>query len=1138
MFNRHFLLTGVLSSILSVGVVHLALAIPPDEKGTPAGKDSLSGNWKPRVEKASDEGELAIGQFRVPEGFKVDLVAAEPMLANPVAFHIDERGRFYVVETFRFKDGVIDVRDVMTWLDDDTASRTVAARRAMVTKHLGEEGVAKLERASDRIKLIEDTDGDGKADRHSVFADGWNKLEDGVASGVISRNAAVYVANVPALYLLQDTDGDGRHDPAAAKTLHYGYGNRYAYLGHDLHGLVFGPDGKLYFSMGDRGLNIEQSVDGKLVSNPDSGSVLRCNPDGSDLELVHTGLRNPQELAFDRYGNLFTGDNNCDGGDAARWVHVVEGGDSGWRIGYQHQEFPGFRGPWNTERLWDPNTKTPGLYMLPPLANLKASGPSGLTYNPGTGMPAKHDNSFFLADFRGGPGNSGIHELVNKPKGATFEVDQKIFASNLLPTDVDFGPQGGMYYTEWTAGWDLPGKGRIYRIHDPKVTAEPIVAEVKKLLAEDFSKRKPMDLIRLLEHKDMRVRQKAQFALADRGQESVKLLTALAKATTHDQLARIHAVWALGQVGRKSPAVVEAIVPLLSDQDPEIRAQAAKVLGDAKVAGALDGLIKLMSDDSSRVRFFAAQSLGKLGDRRATPAIVRMIEENDDRDPYLRHAGVMALLGINDPDPLRATLSQAKPAARVAVLLALRRQRSPEVAQFLTDPDPRIVLEAARAINDEPIEAAMPALAALIQHPKGLAEPVLARVVNANYRLGNKDAAEALVGLAKNDDVPALYRVDALKLLGQWEQVPGRNHITGVWNPLPPRDGAVATEAAAPALADLLTKGPDEVRIAAAGLAETLKIDQSDVLYRLASSTEVSPKVRAAALHSLAGRNDERLAGAVQAALKDPDASVRREAIALQARLPEGTSRLAPLLETGTIQEQQAVLAALAASEGAEPDPVLSGALDRLSAGAIPPEVQLDVLEAAAKRRTTSAEIAQKLDAIEAKRPKDDPLAEYRETLAGGDAQLGEKIFEERADVSCIKCHSVNGFGGNAGPDLAGVGAKHPREYLLESLLLPPAKIAEGWEAVIVRLKNGEVISGIVKGETDQDLVLNVITDPTRGIIKPVTVKKKDIDRRRGGQSAMPEGLVKALSKRDVRNLIEYLASLKEPSKQPQAQGN
>jgi len=1114
MSNRHLPRRRALCAcalVLSTGLA--ALAIPPDDKGTPAGRSSLP-PWKPRVEKASDEAELAIGQFRLPEGFKADLVAAEPMLANPVCFHIDERGRFYVVETFRFKDGVIDVRDVMDWLSDDTACQTVADRRAMVKKWRGDKGVAELERASDRIKLIEDTDGDGKADKHSVFGDGWNKLEDGVASGVLARNGQVYFANVPALYTLKDSDGDGRADEQ--KILHSGYGVRYAYLGHDLHGLIFGPDGKLYFSMGDRGLNIEKSVDGHNVSNTVSGSVLRCNPDGSELELVHTGLRNPQELAFDQYGNLFTGDNNCD-------------------AGYQHQEFPGHRGPWNTERLWDPTTKTPGLYMLPPVANLKASGPSGLTYSPGTGLPQKYNDSFYLADFRGGPGNSGIWQLVNKPKGATFEVEQRMFASNILPTDVDFGPQGGMFYTEWTAGWDLPGKGRIYRISEKQSLGEPVVADVRKLLAEDFSNRKQMDVVRLLEHPDMRVRQKAQFTLAERGEESTKILTALAKATTHDQLARIHAVWALGQIGRKSPPAVAALLPLLSDSDPEIRAQSAKLLGDSKVAAALDGLIKLLSDDSARVRFFAAQSLGKLGDRKATPAVLKMIEDNDDRDPYLRHAGVMAMLGIKDPDPLRATIAQSKPAVRVAALLTLRRMRSPTVAEFLHDPDPRIVLEAARAINDEPIEEAMPDLAELIEKPQGLSEHVLARVVGANYRLGTEDAANALVALAKRDDVPEKFRVDALEVLGQWENVPGRNHVTGVWNPLPPRDASVVTEAAAPALAGLLRTAPDNVRIAAAGLAEKLGVDQSDELFALASSADGPPKVRAAALRSLAAKNDPRVAEVVKTALNDPDEGVRLEAIALQAKLPEGVETLAPRLSEGSPREQQAVFAALGDAKSDAADGMLSEALDRLLAGQVPPEVQLDVVDAAAKRQ--SAEVKEKLEKFQAGRPKDDPLADYRLTLAGGDAQLGEKIFEERADVSCVKCHSVNGVGGNAGPDLAGVGAKHPREYLLESIVVPPAKIAEGWEAIVVRLKNGDVVSGIVKGETDQDLVLNVIVDPTRGIVRPMTVKKKDIDRRRGGQSAMPEGLVKTLSKRDLRNLIEYLASLKDPPKpkEPQA---
>src|SRR5262249_57866800 len=117
-----------------------------------------------------------------------------------------------------------------------------------------------------------------------------------------------------------------------------GYGVHVGFLGHDLHGLRMGPDGKLYFSIGDRGFNIQ--TEGRTVAYPDTGAVLRCNPDGSALEVVATGLRNPQELAFDQYGNLFTGDNNADHGDAARWVYVVDGGDSRWRMGYQYMNSP------------------------------------------------------------------------------------------------------------------------------------------------------------------------------------------------------------------------------------------------------------------------------------------------------------------------------------------------------------------------------------------------------------------------------------------------------------------------------------------------------------------------------------------------------------------------------------------------------------------------------------------------------------------------------------------------------------------------------------------------------------------------------------------------------------------------------
>ena len=215
---------------------------------------------------------------RLPRGFKAELFAAEPRVVNIASFHIDERGRFYVVEVFRRRGATLDMRKLPDWLDDDLACRTVADRIAMVKRRMTPEQVEALEKAIRPRPPVEDRDGDGKADLDTVFADGFNKLEDGIAAGVLARDGDVYFANIPNLWLLRDTDGDGKAD--VRKSLHYGYGVRYAFLGHDLHGLRFGPDGKLYFSVGDRGLHVEKPTARSLVSNPDSGAVLRCNPDG------------------------------------------------------------------------------------------------------------------------------------------------------------------------------------------------------------------------------------------------------------------------------------------------------------------------------------------------------------------------------------------------------------------------------------------------------------------------------------------------------------------------------------------------------------------------------------------------------------------------------------------------------------------------------------------------------------------------------------------------------------------------------------------------------------------------------------------------------------------------------------------
>jgi quinoprotein glucose dehydrogenase len=259
----------------------------------------------------------AMEQFRLPAGFKAELFASEPLLANPVAFTIDHQGNFYIAEThrhsavgpaFRYYEGVLDIRSHLDWLDEDLALQSVPERTQLIAQKLGT-NVVKMTQKSEILRLVQDKNGDGVAESSTVFASGFNKIPDGIAAGVLARDGKVWFSNIPDLWLLEDTNSDGKADKREA--LHTGYGVHIAFLGHDLHGLTRGVDGRLYFSIGDRGLNVTNK-EGQVLFYPDEGTVLRCELDGSKLELFARGLRNPQELAFDDFGNLFTGDNNSD----------------------------------------------------------------------------------------------------------------------------------------------------------------------------------------------------------------------------------------------------------------------------------------------------------------------------------------------------------------------------------------------------------------------------------------------------------------------------------------------------------------------------------------------------------------------------------------------------------------------------------------------------------------------------------------------------------------------------------------------------------------------------------------------------------------------------------------------------------
>ncbi len=311
----------------------------------------------------------------------------------------------------------------------------------------------------------------------------------------------------------------------------------------------------------------------------------------------------------------------------------------------------------------------------------------------------------------------------------------------------DFGPDGALYFSDWVEGWDKPNKGRIDRVFDPSRVSDPKVREVRTLLAEGMDHRPNDELARLLAHPDMRVRQEAQFELAARGKAwLLRGPTEAARMRDGDQeamsgprggwgaisslrqvalrqgnlLSRLHAIWGLGQLGRFRAAGNDldpwaTLDPLIEDREAEVRAQVAKVLGDLREPKAFDVLIDHLEDDSPRVRAMAAIAVGKLGNTAAVGPLLEMLRRDDGKDPILRHAAVMGLVGSTPYDLTRSerVAGDASPSARMGVLLAMRRLGDPEIARFLKEADPRLVLEAARAINDVPIDGAMAALADL-----------------------------------------------------------------------------------------------------------------------------------------------------------------------------------------------------------------------------------------------------------------------------------------------------------------------------------------------------------------------------------------------------------------------------------------
>jgi len=1126
------------TAILAVTAVCLSFAasahaLPEGGAARPEDKaGNIEGTANPESFPVADPDKALLSTIRFPAEMKAAVFARQPDVQMPTAITFDEQNRLYIAETHRFARGIEDNRHNQHWLRDDIALTSTADRLEMYRKYANVKPMDYYTRYSEKIQVLEDRDGDGKCDHSQVFAEGFNDPLDGTAAGIMAANGKVYFACIPNVWQLRDTDGDGKADERIS--LQEGFGISVSLSGHDLNGFVFGPDGRIYFTIGDRAYNLK-TADGRHLYDQYAGAIFRMEPDGSGLEVVHRGLRNPKEIAFDQYGSAFSVDNNADMGDLARVVYMVEGADSGWNRG--NQNFRNFRNaidvskrhdiPWMKESGWQIEGQNRPAAYLPPTGFVSV-GPSGLAYNPGTSLAEKWDNHFFVCDFRGG--DSEVIAFEMEPAGAGYSVASKeSFIKGFLNTDVEFGYDGKVYVSDYTGSWTTYGKGAIYVFQNPEEIAKPVTAQVRSIFAKGFAGRPAKELADLLGHPDMRVRLRAQFELAgDNGNRQLLLDTT---ASDNPLVTRLHGVWGLGQLARrhKDTAAAADLATLTRDPEWRVRGQAVQALGDASPAAHREVFAARLNDENLNTRMLAAIALGKAGNAADIPALIDVLENNADADTYLRHGAVQALQSITEAtasvDPLKKYVRHPSAAVRRGLVLVLRRLKHQGVAAFLTDKDPAIVIETIQAINDAYIEGARPALAKATDW-LGKSTPMIDyRIINAIFRVGGDENARRLLSLASDGKLSTDVRMECLFALRRWENPPPADPTTGKVRPVEGnRDLTKLRLEITSTLNDLLVTSKGELLAEVISTTEAFGIQVAPVtMITHFTNPANATSIRLAALDILLHQKAPQLAGVLRKTVEDRDPEVRAKSFAALASLDPDAAMIQALkvLASNHDYDRQQVFAVLASMKYPAAAEIVLDCLRNLETQA--PTIQLDILEAAAKR--SEPDIVKALAAYQASLDPSDPVAPYQVALEGGDVARGRSVFYNHGAAECSRCHKGQrgrDAGGDAGPDLWNVGSLHDRAYILESVINPAAQIAQGYGIGTITLTDGTTIAGKLAKEDDEQVS---ITDLTSGKIK--SYQRSEIRESSKPMSTMPP-MGGILSKTEVRDVVAYLASLQD----------
>jgi putative heme-binding domain-containing protein len=569
------------------------------------------------------------------------------------------------------------------------------------------------------------------------------------------------------------------------------------------------------------------------------------------------------------------------------------------------------------------------------------------------------------------------------------------------------------------------------------------------------------------------------------------------------------------------------MLPLLADPTPQIRAQTAKILGEASYTPSIISLRKLIFDRDAQVQARAIEALGKVGTKKELPLLVKLLAEAKENDPHLRHTIIYALSKIKAEKEIIQLFNHPSEYVRIGAVVALRMLKNPGITAFLNDNKQMVLEEAARAINDDlSIPEAIPFLAATLNRSSCQSEVFLRRVINANLRTGTKESAQRLSQFILNTKNNDPMRLDALWALGYWTKPPVLDRVDNYYRPQTKQSHKLpdANLAFEPILKSLKKDANQPFSAAIIKAAGRLKYQKGeDFIFSVLKNNESDKYARQEALHALLELNSKYLPEAVSLSLYDSLSTLRRIALANihKVNLPpvKQAQMLEKLIDGQTnMSEKQNAIAALGAMTHNKAEEIVSKYLHLALKNDLDPALHLDVFNAI--EQSTFSSLKTKLKGQQKKWQNNDLLA-YQATLFGGNAEKGKELFKRNEAAQCLRCHAVNGKGGVVGPPLEHIADRLSSEELLTSIINPNASISPGYGVVILTLNDGEELSGIVSAETTSELTLKIGNKPPR-IIKRAAIKEMEM---------LPSGMMSmkdVLDKSQLRDLISYLITLKK----------